>query len=163
MSSEEEKIKSIFDKAAIDALGKQLGKTEGTAHATITATETTIDVLVEFTPSAEALAAYRQAVEKAETDVFKAIAGGDLQQAGNVPFFTPSPTPIPPTAYHNVFPPITSEGIQEAAKRLRRLSLRLKNAPIDYTHEPMPLDMGIRDESHGPARGCDDCEEERNR
>lgn len=35
--------------------------------------------------------------------------------------FTPSPDPIPPTAYHNVFPPVTSEGIQEAAKRLRGL------------------------------------------
>ena len=81
---------------------------------------TTTGVLVEFTTSAEALAAYRRAVEKAETDVLKAITGGDLQQAGNVPFFTPSPAPIPPTAYHNTScPPITSEGIQEAIAKLR--------------------------------------------
>lgn len=123
MSSEEEKIRAILDKAAIDALGKQLGKPEGTAHATVTVTDATIDVLVEFTPSS---------------------------------------APIPPAAYHNTsWPPITSEGIQEAAKRLRRLSLRLKNAPIDYTHKPIPLDIDIRDESHGPGCGCDDCEEGR--
>ena len=36
-----------------------------------------------------------------------------------LPFFTPSPAPIPPTAYHNVFPPVTSEGIQEAIAKLR--------------------------------------------
>lgn len=103
MSSEEEKIRAILDKAAIDALGKQLGKPEGTAHATVTATNATIDVLVEFTPNAEA------------------IAGHDLQQAGKAPFFTPSPRPIAPEEYHNAFPPITKEGIQEAAKRLREL------------------------------------------
>ena len=73
MSSEEDKIMAIVDKAAVDALGKQLGKPKGATHATITAIGRTIDVLVEFTPS--------------------------------------------PTAYHNVFPPITPEGIQEAAER----------------------------------------------
>lgn len=50
MSDAAEKIRAIFDKIAVDALGKQLGRPEGTAHATVTATDDTIDVLIEFDP-----------------------------------------------------------------------------------------------------------------
>ena len=172
MSSEEEKIRTMFDKAAVDALGKQLCKPEGTAHATVTATDTTIDVLVEFTPSAEAFSAYQRAVEKAEADVFKAIAGRDLQRSDRAPFFTPSPTPIPSTAYHNApCPPITSEGIQEAMKRLRELRAQwdkedaenLAGVPV---RESLPIrvpDLCPDEQTHGPVCSCDDCEEERNR
>jgi len=59
------------------------------------------------------------------------------------PLFTPSPAPISPTTYDNVFPPITSEGIQEAAKHLRELRAQwdkedaenLAGVPM---HEPLP-------------------------
>lgn len=50
MSDAAEKIRAIFDKAAVDALGKQLGRSEGTAHATITVTDDTVDVLIDFDP-----------------------------------------------------------------------------------------------------------------
>ena len=103
--------------------------------------------------------------------------------------FTPSPTPTPPAAYHNVFPPITSEGIQEAAKRLRELRAQWDKEDAEIfasvlMREPLPPrapdlcpdDMGfarvdiikaeqrrIYESAHGPTCGCDDCEEERNR
>lgn len=83
-----------------------------------------------------------------------------------LPFFTPSPAPIPPTAHHNVFPPITSEGIQEAAKRLRELRAQwdkedaenLAGVPM---HEPLPPRVPDAYESaHGPACGRDDSQDE---
>jgi hypothetical protein len=53
--------------------------------------------------------------------------------------FTPSPTPTPPAAYHNVFPPITSEGIQEAAKRLRELRAQWDKEDAEiFASVPMP-------------------------
>lgn len=83
-----------------------------------------------------------------------------------LPFFTPSPAPIPSTAYHNVFPPITLEGIQEAVKRLRELRVPdlcpddIGFARVDIIKQEQ---RRVYESAHGPACGCDDCEEERNR
>lgn len=57
--------------------------------------------------------------------------------------FTPLPAHIPPTAYHNVFPPITSEGIQEAMKRLRELRAQWDKEDAEIlaslpAREPLP-------------------------
>lgn len=92
--------------------------------------------------------------------------------ADKTAFFTPSPAPIPSTAYHNApCPPITSEGIQEAMKRLRELRAQwdkedaenLAGVPV---RESLPIrvpDLCPDEQTHGPVCSCDDCEEERNR
>lgn len=107
MSSEEEKIMAIVDKAAVDALGKRLGRPEGTAHATITVTGDTIDVLVDFDP----------------------------------PSYLPAREPLPPRV-----PDLCPDDMGFA-----RVDIIKQEQRRAY------------ESAHGPARGCDDCEEERNR
>ena len=114
---------------------------------------------------------------------------GKANTYASLPFFTPSPAPIPPAAYHNVFPPVTPEGIQEAAKRLQELRAQWDKEDAEIFASVLmperlpprvpdlcPDDMGfarvdiikaeqrrIYESAHGPTCGCDDCEEERNR
>ena len=141
-----------------------------------------------MSPGWKALYKRMQARDLEDSD--KHVIGIDhASGADKTAFFTPSPVPIPPAAYHNVFPPITSEGIQEAAKRLQELRAQWDKEDAEiFASVPMPErlqprvpdlcpdDMGFArvdiikqeqrrayESAHGPARGCDDCEEERNR